>query len=132
MRRRLFTLEEANRLLPWLREKLAELDQYHEALTRTQAHLAEVHRKSRTNGAASNQQNARLAHQHMESADRRANAIIEAIAEQGIILRDAVRGLVDFPSLRDGREVYLCWLRGEQSIGHWHEVDAGFAGRRPL
>ena len=41
-------------------------------------------------------------------------------------------GLVDFPSLREGREVYLCWREGEDQIDFWHEVDAGFAGRQPL
>ncbi|MDE0506470.1 MAG: DUF2203 domain-containing protein [Candidatus Poribacteria bacterium] len=41
-------------------------------------------------------------------------------------------GLVDFPHLRDGREVYLCWQFGEDEIRYWHDVDAGFAGRQPL
>jgi Uncharacterized conserved protein (DUF2203) len=50
-----------------------------------------------------------------------------------IVLRDFERGLVDFPALRDGNEVYLCWLVDEEDeIGFWHEPEAGFAGRRPL
>ena len=49
-----------------------------------------------------------------------------------VVLRDLDRGLVDFPALREGREVYLCWQEGEDGIGFWHEPDAGFAGRRPL
>jgi len=49
-----------------------------------------------------------------------------------IVVRDVVRGLVDFPAVRDGEEVYLCWLVDEPEIEHWHELDAGFAGRRPL
>jgi hypothetical protein len=49
-----------------------------------------------------------------------------------IVLRDLDRGLVDFPALREGAEVYLCWQEGEEEIGFWHEPDAGFAGRRPL
>ncbi len=49
-----------------------------------------------------------------------------------VVLRDLETGLVDFPSLRDGREVYLCWQEGEDEIAFWHEVDAGMAGRRPL
>jgi hypothetical protein len=50
-----------------------------------------------------------------------------------IVLRDAGRGLIDFPAMRDGAEVYLCWLvDDEESIGFWHEPEAGFAGRRPL
>jgi hypothetical protein len=50
-----------------------------------------------------------------------------------IVLRDVDRGLIDFPAMRDGVEVYLCWLvDDEESIGFWHEPEAGFAGRRPL
>ena len=49
-----------------------------------------------------------------------------------VVLRDLDRGLLDFPSLRDGREVYLCWEEGEDGIAFWHEPDAGFGGRRPL
>ena len=49
-----------------------------------------------------------------------------------VVLRDLERGLVDFPSYRGGREVYLCWEEGEEEIAYWHEPDAGFSGRRPL
>jgi hypothetical protein len=49
-----------------------------------------------------------------------------------VVVRDVVRGLVDFPALRDGEEVYLCWLVDEPEITHWHELDAGFAGRRRI
>ena len=49
-----------------------------------------------------------------------------------IVVRDVARGLVDFPALREGEEIYLCWLVDEPEIEHWHELDAGFAGRRPL
>lgn len=49
-----------------------------------------------------------------------------------IVLRDAGRGLVDFPALRGEEEIYLCWLVEEDEVSHWHEPDAGFAGRRPI
>jgi hypothetical protein len=49
-----------------------------------------------------------------------------------IVLRDVEKGLIDFPSIRDGEEVYLCWLVDEDEIGYWHRPDAGFAGRQPL
>jgi hypothetical protein len=60
----------------------------------------------------------------------RAAGELEAVE---IVLRDVDRGLIDFPAMRDGVEVYLCWLvDDEQSIGFWHAPEAGFAGRRPL
>jgi hypothetical protein len=49
-----------------------------------------------------------------------------------VVLRDLDRGLVDFPSMREGQEVYLCWEEGEDEIGFWHDPDTGFAGRKPL
>ena len=54
------------------------------------------------------------------------------LRELEVVLRDLDRGLLDFPSLRDGREVYLCWQEGEDAIRFWHEPEAGFGGRRPL
>ena len=57
---------------------------------------------------------------------------LHELQEMGVVLRDLDRGLVDFPSLRDGKEVYLCWEEGEDEVRHWHEPDAGFEGRRPL
>jgi hypothetical protein len=60
----------------------------------------------------------------------RAAGELEAV---DIVVRDIDRGLVDFPSMRDGEEVYLCWLMDEEDqIGFWHEPEAGFGGRRPL
>jgi hypothetical protein len=59
----------------------------------------------------------------------RAVAELEAV---DVVLRDVDRGLIDFPAVRDGQEVYLCWLLDEDEIGFWHEPEAGFGGRRPL
>ena len=57
---------------------------------------------------------------------------VGALEAGDVVLRDGDRGLVDFPSLRDGEEVYLCWLLDEREIGYWHVPEAGFAGRQPL
>lgn len=56
----------------------------------------------------------------------------QRLAVMDVIVRDLGRGLVDFPALRDGEEVYLCWTVGEASVQHWHDLDAGSAGRRAL
>ncbi len=50
----------------------------------------------------------------------------------GAVINDIDAGLVDFVGLRNGREIFLCWQYGEEEIGYWHELNAGFAGRRPL
>lgn len=57
---------------------------------------------------------------------------VEALSKQAIVLRDADTGLIDFPAEREGRLVYLCWRPDEDRITHWHEVDSGFGGRKPL
>ena len=57
---------------------------------------------------------------------------MHVLSARGIVVRDVVRGLIDFPSVREGREVYLCWLAGEEHVAHWHDPEAGFAGRRRL
>ena len=54
------------------------------------------------------------------------------LQEMEIVLRDLERGLIDFPAFRDGREVYLCWEEGEEEIGVWHDIEAGYGGRKPL
>ena len=57
---------------------------------------------------------------------------VESITALGIVLRDPESGLVDFPSLRQGQEVFLCWRVGEDQVGYWHGPEAGFSGRQPL
>lgn len=59
-------------------------------------------------------------------------AAVARIDALGITLRDIEKGLIDFPALVNGRQVWLCWQLGEDGIGWWHELDAGFGGRRPL
>jgi hypothetical protein len=56
----------------------------------------------------------------------------ECLERLDIVIRDLERGLVDFPAVIDGREVYLCWLLDEPAVCHWHGMESGFAGRRPL
>ena len=57
---------------------------------------------------------------------------VARIEELGVTLRDIPHGLIDFPALVNGRQVWLCWRRGEADVEHWHRLDTGFAGRRPL
>jgi hypothetical protein len=58
--------------------------------------------------------------------------IINRIQDSGVLVKDLDIGLIDFPSLLDGEEIYLCWKLGEEHIAFWHRLDEGFAGRKPL
>lgn len=57
---------------------------------------------------------------------------VRSIGDRGILLRDPDRGLVDFPSTRDGRPVFLCWRMDEDRVAHWHGTESGYGGRKPL
>ncbi len=56
--------------------------------------------------------------------------LIDPIIQKGIIVRDIKKGLVDIPSIKEGRIIYLCWVSGETEVSFWHEIDAGFSGRQ--
>ena len=56
----------------------------------------------------------------------------DRLEELDVVVRDLERGLIDFPSLLGGEEIYLCWLLDEPTVGHWHAAESGFGGRQPL
>ena len=74
----------------------------------------------------------RLTRLRMQGLIDQMAAGVARIDALGLTLRDIENGLVDFPALVSGRQIWLCWQRGESAIGFWHEHDVGFAGRRPL
>ena len=119
-----YTLEEARSHLPWVRESLAALRNARDRLTDAEAREAIA-------GGAPGNGGGRPGRQVGEAFLELRDGVAE-FADRGIILRDLDRGLIDFPALRDGREVYLCWIDGEADIGFWHELDAGYAGRQAL
>jgi len=67
-----------------------------------------------------------------EKVAEQLNQTVEEIQQTGCLVKDLDTGLVDFPSLRGGEKVYLCWKLGEERIGYWHGIEEGFAGRKPL
>ena len=132
MQPRRFTVEEATKLLGWLESKFAELDPYRQELLRHKKQSAQLLGNSRSNGSSHAGEELHRVQQLVEELEKSVQDIIDQIASRGIMIQNLDRGLVDFPSTRDGRAVFLCWLRGESHIGYWHDMDAGFAGRRPL
>jgi hypothetical protein len=119
-----FTLDEARAQLPWVEAKLAALRDARARLTDQEARRA-LADGSPTNGGGRPGKVVGEAFVELQNG-------IAAFDHRGIVLRDLDRGLIDFPAIRDGQEVYLCWIDGEADIGFWHELDAGYAGRQPL
>ena len=120
-----FTVEEANATLTIIRPLMDEVQDIREEVLRTQPEVWPVIQKAAGNGGS---RAASLLAQNFERLDK----LVHQILDTGAILKDINTGLLDFPSIRDDHEVYLCWRHGEERIEYWHEIDAGFAGREPL
>ena len=119
-----YTLEEASELLPRVIEIIERMRVARNQLGDREARDA-LSEAGPTNGGGTPGRT--VSQGFLELRD----SMIE-LRELEVVIRDLDRGLLDFPSLRDGREVYLCWQEGEDAIRFWHEPDAGFGGRRPL
>jgi hypothetical protein len=121
-RERRFSVEEADAMLPDLR---VALERMREARQIILASAEKVQAAVTRNGGGP---------QGREYSDamRLLRSEVERLSGEGIVLRDVETGLVDFPATREGRLVYLCWRLGEDSVRFWHDVEAGFGGRRPL
>jgi hypothetical protein len=119
-----FTREEANALLPRLTAMLSRLRDAKDELTDTEAHEA-LSEAAPANGGGDEGRQVGVAFLEVRR-------LLETIEQSGIVLRDIDRGLVDFPTVIDDREVYLCWELGEDDVAYWHDMDAGYGGREPL
>ena len=122
---RLFTVEEANALLPTLREILDEAALYRDALREKASHMEPILRAAPGNGGGKAGSEYGVEAYNLYLA-------LGRITELGVVLKDLDMGLLDFLHEREGRVVFLCWHPPEESVEYWHDIDAGYAGRRPL
>ena len=120
-----FTLKEANTALELIRPLMDEIQLIRQDILKNQPEAWPVIEKAAGNGGS---RAASVLAQSFERLDK----LVHQILDTGVIVKDINTGLLDFPSLREGHEVYLCWQLGEARIEYWHEVDAGFVGRQPL
>jgi len=123
---KLFTIEEANALLPELRIKLTRIQKLY-------AEIGEMREFARAAAAASEFGGGMQGGADYVHALYEIGKVTTEINEAGVQLKDYTRGLIDFPSRRGDRIVLLCWQLGEgNEIEWWHDTEAGFAGRQPL
>jgi len=122
---RLFTLGEANRLIPQLNSRLTSVKQARETLVRTKEDIRKASARAEYGGGST------VGALYITSLQQ-VSANIKAIHEMGVVVKDLDMGLCDFPHLRDGRIVFLCWKLGEQEIRWWHETTSGYKDRCPL
>jgi hypothetical protein len=130
---KLFTHAEAESLIPQvdrlLRDAIAAKSDYAEADRAIQRFTERV---MVMGGMVVDRDQALEARGRRDELSARLRQAIESIQEIGCLVKDLDTGLVDFPTMFQDREVYLCWKLGESGISFWHEVEAGFRGRKPI
>jgi hypothetical protein len=130
---RYFTLDQAHRTLPHVEDTIRRAIDLKADYQSADEELRELTRKVMASGGMmlDREHVSNLRNTREESASRLKTAI-ETVEELGCVVKDLDIGLLDFPSLYKGREVYLCWRLGETRIEYWHGVDEGFRGRKPI
>ena len=126
---RFYDIDAANAALPDLEGILLALASQRAELVRLRD---EALASQGSSDPATGAEELRLARMRMQGLVDQMAAGVARIESMGITLRDIPEGLIDYPALVNGRQVWLCWKRGETEVGFWHELDTGFASRRPL
>lgn len=132
---RYYDIDDANAALPDLDAILATLAGQRADLVRLRDEVLASRSEGTPAGGGETAvaaEDLRLARLRMQGLVDQMAAGVARIEAMSVTLRDIADGLVDFPALVNGRQVWLCWKRGETEVGHWHPIDTGFAGRRPL
>ena len=127
-----FSLDEANGLLPRLRPILEQLIAVRHQMGPKQRKMDELRARVRGNGATAEGRALAKLKEELDSMAGKLREGIEEVEGFGCLVKDLENGLIDFPALRHGEEVLLCWKLGEERIEFWHTLHEGFAGRRPL
>ncbi len=129
---KLFTIEEANAMLPLVRaitRDLARLSR--EVIDRRQRLDSLTYGRDMASGDPYDDELAQI-EEELEKDARQLQAYVDELRQLGVEPKSGPEGLVDFPAIVDGRLVFLCWRLGEPEVLHWHDLEAGFAGRQPL
>jgi hypothetical protein len=126
---RLFTIQEANELLPMLRSMMERVV---ETLDRLRNASETIIRREGLEPDSPGLMQRLRQDDHVSSLIRELHSLVQEIDRLGCICKGVEQGLVDFPCVMGEEVVYLCWQYGEETVGHWHRIEDGFAGRRPL
>jgi hypothetical protein len=119
-----YTPSEANAILPRLKPLLRELRDAKDRLTNAEAHSVLAEAAPANGGGGEGRQ--------VGEAFLEVRAMLAQLEALEIVVRDVDRGLIDFPAIIEGREVYLCWELGEDEVGFWHDLEGGYGGRQRL
>ena len=128
----MFTVDEANAAVEELRPVVAEMVEHARGLAAARHAQAQLVTRIAGNGGDMQPSDLRELAEKIQAEADAIKACAERIDAAGAQIKSLEEGLLDFPSLRDGEEILLCWKLGEEEIRYWHGVDEGFAGRKPL
>lgn len=117
--RRYFTLEEAN-------AQLGRLNDLFQQVLQLRAQIKTI--STRVDRKRASERDLAMLNALVEAAGE----VVQEISGTGCVIKDLAQGLVDWPALHEGREVWLCWRYGESEVSYWHDLNAGYAGRRPV
>ena len=132
--KRRFSLEQANKALPLVSRIVRDIVATHQNITALQGNKQPVATTGKTGKVVKAEKSAatKPADKELEAVVDRLQGFVDELTSIGVELKDYQTGLVDFIGRHQGRDVYLCWKLGEESITHWHELHTGFAGRLPV
>jgi hypothetical protein len=127
-----FTPAEANSTLPLVRAIVGDIAELANELRERHERLNRLRPRERGGRSEAHQEELLQAEAEFERGQERMQEYEKELKTLGVELKDYFTGLIDFPCWMNGHEVYLCWRLGEPEVAHWHEIDAGFAGRQKL
>ncbi len=119
-----YTLEEARALLPSVRDWL-------ESIQALQMQLSQLEVRLQTLSSSGDDVGGNAVNNSIKAQSELRSLAME-FSSRGIQIKDLERGLIDFPAVRNGKEIFLCWEKGEDDIEFWHDIDSGFSGREPI
>lgn len=131
VRKKYFTVDDANRTLPLVRAIVADVAQLANELQQRHDTWQRIRPGKQSGIGAAHAEELEQIQGELGRGAARLEELMDELRELGVEIK-GLDGLVDFPCMMDGREVYLCWRLGETEVGHWHEIDTGFAGRQKL
>jgi hypothetical protein len=129
---RFFTLSEARALLPELQTHFAQFAQARGATARTVEELEELERQRTRANTLELARPLRMLRETLGAHAEEMREALRTVQDLGVVIKRLDPILIDFPSVREDRVIFLCWQEGEDTINYWHEVADGFAGRRPV
>jgi hypothetical protein len=129
---RYFTVDEANATLPLVRAITRDLMEKIHEMVQTRTRLDFLKSQHRGESASIYQDELMSIEHTLEEEAQGLDRYVQELLELGVEPKGLIEGLVDFPALREGQPVYLCWKYDEPSVMYWHRTDDGFAGRRPI